>query len=105
MREEAEFTIQDLIPIAITFVVAAIVIGYGATILRNMQTSTYTETATCNETSATYTNCNGLYNATRNGMSGLTTFGSNLPLLATIVVAAIIIGILIVYLGGSMMKN
>lgn len=92
MREMSEFTIQDLVPIAITFVVTAIVIGYGASVVTSVQNSSGVSG-------------DAMHNVTGFGLTALNTFGSNLPLLATIVVAAIIIGILIVYLGGSLMNR
>ena len=103
--EECEFTIQDIVPIAITFVVITIVLSYGAVIVTNVRTGTLpaVETATCNATGSVFTGCNYAYNISTSGLSGLNNFGTNLPLLATIVVAAIIITILVVYLGGRLM--
>jgi type II secretory pathway component PulF len=86
---EAEFTLQDIVPIAIIFVVVTIVLSYGGVIIGNVQSTQTTNTIP--------------YNISGDGLSALDTFGSNLPLLATIVVAAIIITILVVYLGGKMM--
>ena len=109
------FTIQDLVPIAIVFVVTVIVLGFGASVVQSIQTNILAgvaESATCNASagiyevaSATGTGCGYAYTATQNGLSSLNTFGSNLPLLATIVIAAIIISVLIVYLSGRMMKG
>ena len=89
MEQEMEFTIQEIVPIAIIFVVVTIVLSYGATILSNVQ--------------ATQTANSYAYNISGQGLSSLNNFATNLPLMATIVVAAIIITILIVYLGGKLM--
>jgi hypothetical protein len=88
-KETCEFTLQDLVPIAIVFVVVTIVLSYGASILASVKTG-----QTANSYAA---------NITDQGSSGLWNIASNLPLLATIVVAAVIIAILVVYLGGRLM--
>ena len=68
---------------AITFVVLAIVIGIGGTILSEVQ-STQTE--------------NGIaYNATGEGLTGIETFGEWLPTIAVILAAALVIGIVSAY--------
>lgn len=106
-KEEYKFTIDDIMPIAITFVVVTIVLAYGAVVVQNVQTSQLpaTATAACNVSSGTYSGCSLPYNISGQGLTSLNTFATNLPLLATIVVAAIIITILIVYLGGRMMAK
>jgi uncharacterized membrane protein YjgN (DUF898 family) len=86
---ESEFTIQDIVPIAIVFVVVTIVLGFGASIVAGVQ--------------ATQTTNSYAYNASQYGLSSLNTFASNMPLLATVVVAAVIITVLLVYLGGRLM--
>ena len=83
-KTEREFTIQDVMPVAVIFVVAAITIGYGASVLSSVQ--------------ATQTANSYAYNATGYGLQSVNTVASNLPLIATIIVAAIIIGILVTYL-------
>jgi len=71
--------LQDLAPIAITFVVVAIVISVGADVLSNVQTGTENTTE---------------WNATHYGLQGLEELGSWLPTLAIIIVAAVIIGVI-----------
>jgi hypothetical protein len=87
--ENMEFSLQELVPIAIVFVVVTIVLSYGATIVSNVQAG---------QTTNSYA-----YNISGQGNSGLWNIAQNIPLLATIVVAAVIIGILVVYLGGRLM--
>ena len=88
-KSVSEFSIQDLAPLALGFVVAAVIISYGATVLSNVQSQ---------QTANTYA-----YNVSQKGQVALGTFGDNLPLMATVIVAAVIIGILVVYLGGRAM--
>lgn len=90
MKKEAEFAIQDLIPLAIVFVVVTIVLSYGATIVGNVRSQ---QTANSTE-----------YNISGQGLTSLNTFGTNLPMLATIVIAAVIISVLVVYMGGRLMR-
>ena len=84
------FAIGDLVPIGITFVVVAIALSFGATILTNL--------------SATQSAGSVAANSTTNGLLSLQTFTSWLPSLALVIVAAIVIGILVTYLGGARKK-
>ena len=77
------FTVQDLVPLAIAFVVIAIVLGMGATILSDIQAGQTTDKTA--------------YNASGHGLESLEELSSWLPTIAIIVVAAIIIGIIILY--------
>jgi len=65
----------------IILVIIAVVIGVGATVLDEIQ-----ETQTVNSTA---------FNATGQGLAGLTTFSDFQPTIAVIVVAVIIIGLLL----------
>ena len=106
MRSESEFTIQDLGPLALGFVVATVIVSYGAQVVSSIQSaqlSTYNRVG-CNSTAGATTACGYDYNISAKGLQGMGTFGDNLPLMATVVVAAIIIGILVVYLGGRFMS-
>ena len=91
MKKAPTFTINDVVPIAIVFVVTTIVLSFGATIVADVQTK---------QTEDSYA-----ANISGKGLESLETFGGNLPLLATIVVASIIISILLIYMGGKMMSN
>ena len=83
MRKKAQVGgILNQAPAAvIILVVIAVVIGVGATVLDKVQ-----ETQTADSAS---------FNATTDGLSGLTTFSSFQPTMAVIVVAVIIIGLLL----------
>jgi len=72
--------LQDLAPIAILFVVIAIVVSVGADVLSNIQEGKTTDSVE--------------YNATQYGLQGLEELSSWLPTLAIIIVAAIVIGII-----------
>ena len=85
MLKQKGFTIQQLAGIAITFVVVAFVVSMGATILGDLQAE---------QTADSYE-----YNVTGEGLEAMETFGQWLPTLALVVIAAIIIGVLVYYLG------
>lgn len=75
------YRLQDLLPVAIIFVVATIGISIGADVLDNIQTD---------QTSGSYA-----YNITGYGLEAEAELGSWLDTLALIVAAAIIIGVLV----------
>ena len=79
------FTISDLGTIAIALVVAAIILGMGATILEKIQ-----ETQTTSGTA---------YNSSGFGLTGLNTMAEFIPTIAIVAVAAIVIGIILVFFG------
>ena len=66
---------------ALAFVVVAVILGVGATILTQVQTT---------QTAATTA-----YNATGYGITGVGTLSQWLPIIAVIVAAAIVIGIIV----------
>ena len=78
------FEIQDLLPIGLTFVVLGIGLAYGLNVMGDVKTDM---TANSYE-----------YNATDDAIQGVDKIPAKLPLIATVVVAAIIIGILVRYL-------
>lgn len=79
------FEISTIAGIAITFVVIAIVLSFGAKIVQDLQDDVDD-------------GLNGsAFNATENGLASLEEFSSWLPTLALIVVAAVIIGIIVRY--------
>ena len=84
-KKSQAFTISDLGTIAIALVVAAIILGMGATILEKIQ-----ESQTANAAA---------YNASEYGLSGLTTLSEFIPTIAIVAVAAIVIGIILVFFG------
>ena len=100
-RQISEFEINDLLPIALTFVVVGIGVAYGLQVLGDLKTDFVGQqavTATCNTSSGVYTGCGVEYNATQAAVVGVGKIPNKLPLIATVVVAAVIIGILVRYL-------
>lgn len=84
-KKAQSFTIADLGTIAIALVVAAVILGMGATILEKIQ-----------DTQATDKHA---YNASGYGLSGMTTLSEFIPTIAIVAVAAIVIGIILVFFG------
>ena len=77
------FTIQDMSTVGITLVVTSIVVAIGATILANIQS-----TQTAGSVAA---------NASGYGLTGINTLASYLPTVALVAVAAVVIGIILVF--------
>jgi len=84
-KKAQRFTINDIGTIAIALVVAAVILGLGATILEKLQ-----DTQTVNNTA---------FNATGFGLTGMNTMAEFLPTVAIVAVAAIVIGIILVFFG------
>lgn len=78
------YTIGDLLPLVITFVIISVAISLGADVLDDIQ-----GTQAVNSTA---------YNATGYGLTSMNTFARWLPTLALVIVIAVILGVLIVYL-------
>ncbi len=76
--------LEDLLPAVVAFVLIAIVGAVGALILQNFQSSTSIPVNSI------------AYNATGYGLKGVNTIMSYLPLIALVIVAAILIGIVLV---------
>ena len=83
-RKICRFDIQDLLPIGLTFVVLGIGLAYGLNVMGDVKSDMTTGSAE--------------YNATGKAIEGVAKIPNKLPLIATVVVAAIIIGILVRYL-------
>ena len=84
-KKAQAFTIADLGTIAIALVVAAVILGMGATILEKIQS-----TQTTDDTA---------YNASGYGLTGMSTLSEFIPTIAIVAVAAIVIGIILVFFG------
>ena len=80
----SEFEIQDLLPIGLTFVVTGIGIAYGLNVMGDVKDDMTTNSAE--------------YNATNDAITGVAKIPKKMPLIATVVVAALIISILVRYL-------
>lgn len=84
-KAQQAFTISDMGTIAIALVVAAVVLGMGATILDELKDMNTADTAA--------------YNASEYGLTGMNTISQFLPTIAIVAVAAIVIGIILVFFG------
>lgn len=85
LKNKRGFTLAQLSAAAIAFVVIAITIAMGARILDEMQDE--------------FTSQSYAYNVTEKGLESLETFGDWLPIVAIAVIAAVVIGIVIIYFG------
>ena len=124
-QKTAQFQIQDMLPIALTLVVVGIGVSYGLNVLAdikgdlcdytldevdgtcrscsnehvyNSTVNTCHQTTNASNTSAYVEQGTTEFNATGNAMTGVAKLPDKLPLIATVIVAAIIIGILVRYL-------
>ena len=109
-----KFEIQDMLPIGLTFVVLGIGIAYGLNVMSDVRDDM--QDVACSERTDGFTSFNetsGMcanatsdqlivtraeYVATNDAISGVAKIPEKLPLIATVIVAAIIIGILVRYL-------
>lgn len=80
------FDINALLPIALVFVVTGIAIAYGLNILTDVK--------------STFTTNSIEYNATQNAVLAVSKFPAKMGILATVMIAAILIGVLVRYMGG-----
>ena len=102
----AKFEINDILPIALTLVVAGIGIAYGLNVQGTIRDDFVKEqslTKTCNNSlnggsGAVYTGCGAEYNASVDAINGVAKLPAKLPLIVNVIIAALIIGILIRYL-------
>ena len=83
-KKYVEFQIQDLLPIAMTLVVTGIGVTFGLTVMSDVS-----DDFTANSVE---------YNATEDAIAGVAKIPEKMPLIATVIVAAILIGILVRYL-------
>jgi len=108
MRKKiVRFEIQDLLPIGLTLVVAGIGLVYGLNVMGNMKsdmcgdTGYYwnSTTSRCQVSAADSSGGgNADVNASTDAIKGVAKIPEKMPLIATVIVAAIIIGILVRYL-------
>ena len=95
-KQVSKFDISDMLPIGLTFVVLGIAVAYGLNVMGDVRGDFVTNTAGCNATDTS--SCGSAYDATGNAIDGVAKIPEKMPLIATVVVAAIIIGILVRYL-------
>jgi len=95
-KQYVNFQIQDLLPIAMTLVVTGIGVAFGLNVMSDVRTDFVTGASGCNATSKA--SCGIEYNATGQAIEGVAKIPEKMPLIATVIVAAILIGILVRYL-------
>jgi len=81
---EAQFEIKDLLGIGLTLLVLVIGLAYGLEVLGDVRDDMAQNTSE--------------YNATVDGISAIAKIPNKLPLIVTVIVAAVIIGVLVRYL-------
>ena len=79
-----------------TLVVLGIGLAYGLQVMGDVQNDMITNTAGCNSTVKTA--CSAEFNATSDAIEGVAKIPEKLPTIVTVIVAAVVIGILIRYL-------
>tara|TARA_R100001530_G_C4311149_1_gene153053 strand:- start:18 stop:383 length:366 start_codon:yes stop_codon:yes gene_type:complete len=108
-----KFQLDELLGIGMTFVVLGIALAYGLQIMgdtlddigkddcaarSDTATSYNTTSNTCYNSTGNYPPGSAEFNGTSNGIIGVEKIPTKLPTIATVVVAAIILGILTTYL-------
>ena len=113
-EEIAKFQVGDILPLALTIVVAGIGLAYGISILgdtkddmgttdcaaRSDGFTNYNSTSDLcyNSSGSTATPTSAYFNASGDSITAVAKFPSKLGLIVTVVVAAVLIGILVRYL-------
>jgi hypothetical protein len=92
--------IQDLFPIAITFVAIGVLLSFGLSVQTDIRDD-FAGFANCGQNSSggtsvkIYTACGYDYNASQNSVVASSNLSGKLPVLGTILIAAIVVGVLI----------
>jgi hypothetical protein len=99
MQKKGQMTgvLLPIVAVAIILVVIAIVLGVGQNLLSDTKADVMrgeTQTATCNVTSGIATSCGYATNATIGMQTGLGKVSDKFPLIGTVIVLVIIIGLL-----------
>lgn len=94
--------IKDLYPAAITFVALGVLLAFGLNVQTSVRNTFVTGAASCgaNSTGGTggviaYDLCGYGYNASSNAILSNYNLSANMPILGTIVIAAVVVGVLI----------
>lgn len=95
----AHVELRDLLGIGILVVVLALVVAFGANIMSDIQGDFVTGTAGCNATHTTA--CGVDYNASGDGLTAIGKITAKLGLIVTVIIAAVIIGIVVKFFGGA----
>jgi len=118
-KQISKFTIQDMLPIGMTLVILGIALAYGLEVMGETRddigetdcaarsdgfTSYSSTTDQCTNSSGDAVSVNGnAFNASGDAIDGVAKLPEKLPTIVTVIVAAVIIGILVTYLAGRFM--
>lgn len=83
-KQQAKFSLNELLGIGFTLIVLGISMAYGLDIMSDVQADFVADSTQ--------------YNATSDTIDAVTNVTSKLPTIATVVVASVLIGILVLYL-------
>lgn len=83
-KQQAKFSLNELLGVGFTLIVLGIAMAYGLDIMTDVQSDFVADSTQ--------------YNATADTISAVTNVTSKLPTIATVIVASVLIGILVVYL-------
>jgi len=83
-KKIVHFNVGDILPLGLTLVVVGIALSYGLQVMGDVQ-----DDMTANSAE---------FNATANAITGVAKLPEKLPLIATVIVAAIVLGIVVRYL-------
>lgn len=84
-KKVVEFQVGDILPLGLTLVVVGIALSYGLQVMGDVKSGMTTNSAE--------------FNATGSAISGVAKLPEKMPLIATVIVAAIVLGIVVRYLG------
>jgi hypothetical protein len=94
--------LNELIPIAITFVATGILVSFGLSIQSDVKDDFVVLAANCGQNSSggsggtiSYDACGYAYNATVNAQQANSNLSAKLPILATVIIASIVVAVLI----------
>lgn len=104
LQKKGQLQIGDILPLALILVVAGIGVAFGLNVVNDLKDSTlcegsqtYNATAdTCQLSASNTTDAGGsaALNATKDTVTGVAKFSSKFGIIATVIVAAIVIGLL-----------
>lgn len=97
-----QLQIGDILPLALVIVVAGIGIAFGLNVLNDLRDQTLCDSGTtfnstsqfCNPNNSTADGSSAAMNATKDTSTGVAKFSSKFSIIATVIVAAIVIGLL-----------
>ena len=85
--------LNDLFPAAITFVAVGVLVSFGLSIQTDVREDFLTGASGCNSTAVT--KCGYEYNASQSAVQANSNLAAKLPILGTVLIAAIVVGVLI----------